>query len=367
MVIANCRANGIEVRDELKKRIIIKLDGGPALDLSPDWLQRQNAKGVIIFPGLPNGSSANQEMDQLYNFLKQTLADVRDELLKQRQKANEDIHNDQLRRRAAGEYGPTNKLVPETISNRQDLPTLLDEPLKKAMSPGHVNAAWMKVGAYPATRADMQGDGVQNGEATGELKTLIAENQRLAQELERNNIPNSLRGRTCGWARTTSSAAPSWWWKTRTAGRSARRVRACVCACTRVRLRACAVHHQRLLTLRILRRTAAACMAGRIWRWAGARALTSDFVLNGMRREIERKARDARAVEVELEGKQTEKIEKNRGKLKKSWEDAHAVWRKCGAAEGAKYEDSLVDLSNSDMRKISTGSCTTRTTTRPSC
>ena len=190
MVIANCRANGIEVRDELKKRIIIKLDGGPALDLSPDWLQRQNAKGVIIFPGLPNGSSANQEMDQLYNFLKQTLADVRDELLKQRQKANEDIHNDQLRRRAAGEYGPTNKLVPETISNRQDLPTLLDEPLKKAMSPGHVNAAWMKVGAYPATRADMQGDGVQNGEATGELKTLIAENQRLAQELERNNIPN---------------------------------------------------------------------------------------------------------------------------------------------------------------------------------
>jgi hypothetical protein len=86
-----------------------------------------------------------------------------------------------------------------------------------------------------------------------------------------------------------------------------------------------------------------------------------------MRREIERKARDARAVEVELEGKQTEKIEKNCGKLKKLWEDAHAVWRKCGAAEGAKYEDSLVDLSNSDMRKISTGSCTTRTTTRPSC
>ena len=98
MVIVKCRANGIEVRDELKKRIIVKLDGGPALDLSPDWLQRQKAKGVISFPGLPNGSSANQEMDQLYNFLKQTLADVRDELLKQRQKANEDIRNDQLRR-----------------------------------------------------------------------------------------------------------------------------------------------------------------------------------------------------------------------------------------------------------------------------
>ena len=107
------------------------------------------------------------------------------------------------------------------------------------------------------------------------------------------------------------------------------------------------------MTLRRIRRTAAACMAGRIWRWAGARALTSDFVLNGMRREIERKARDARAAEVELEGKQTEKTEKKRGKLKKLWENADAVWRKCAAADGTKYEDSLVDLSNSDLRKIS--------------
>jgi hypothetical protein len=51
--------------------------------------------------------------------------------------------------------------------------------------------------------------------------------------------------------------------------------------------------------------------------------------------------------------KQTEKTEKKRGTLKKLWEDARAVWRKCRAAEGAKYEDSLVELSNSDLRKIS--------------
>lgn len=315
MVIATCRANGIEVRDELKKRIIIKLDGGPALDLSPDWLQRQKAKGVILFPGLPNGSSANQEMDQLYNFLKQTLADVRGELLKQRQKANEDIRNDQLRRRAAGEYGPTNKLVPETISNRQDLPTLLGEPLQKAMSPGHVNGAWMKVGAYPATRADMQGDGVQNGEATDELKTLIAENQRLAQELERNNIPNKF-ARQDLWVGANNKLGSA-------------------------------------VLVAENQDGGPFSSTGRIWRWAGARALTSDFVLNGMRREIERKARDARAAEVELEGKQTEKTEKKRGKLKKLWENADAVWRKCAAADGTKYEDSLVDLSNSDLRKIS--------------
>ena len=239
MVIATCRANGIEVRDELKKRIIIKLDGGPALDLSPDWLQRQKAKGVILFPGLPNGSSANQEMDQLYNFLKQTLADVRGELLKQRQKANEDIRNDQLRRRAAGEYGPTNKLVPETISNRQDLPTLLSEPLQKAMSPGHVNGAWMKVGAYPATRADMQGDGVQNGEATDELKTLIAENQRLAQELERNNIPNKF-ARQDLWVGANNKLGSAVLVAENQDGGPFSSTGACVRACASVRVRACA-------------------------------------------------------------------------------------------------------------------------------
>ena len=60
MVITTCQTKGMVVRDEAGKRIIIKLDGGPALNLCPDWLQRQKSKGVILFPGLPNGSSANQ-------------------------------------------------------------------------------------------------------------------------------------------------------------------------------------------------------------------------------------------------------------------------------------------------------------------
>ena len=45
----------------------------------------------------------------------------------------------------------------------------------------------------------MAGDDVQNGETTGELQNLIAENKRLAQELERNNIPNKFARRDL-WA-----------------------------------------------------------------------------------------------------------------------------------------------------------------------
>ena len=93
--------------------------------------------------------------------------------------------------------------------------------------------------------------------------------------------------------------------------------------------------------------------AGRIWRWAGARALTSDFVLHGMRKEIQRKSEAARDAAVELAGKQDEKVAKTRAKLKKLWQDANAVWVKCTAAEGTTYPDSLMDLSNSDLRKVS--------------
>lgn len=56
-----------EVANEDRKRILVKLDGGPGLakaDIA--WLRKWRDAGVVLFPGLPNGSSVNQEMDQLY-------------------------------------------------------------------------------------------------------------------------------------------------------------------------------------------------------------------------------------------------------------------------------------------------------------
>ena len=38
----------------------------PALNLCPDWLQPQKDNGAILFPGLPNGSSADQVSAWLY-------------------------------------------------------------------------------------------------------------------------------------------------------------------------------------------------------------------------------------------------------------------------------------------------------------
>ena len=57
----------------------------------------------------------------------------------------------------------------------------------------------------------------------------------------------------------------------------------------------------------------------------------------------------ARDAAVELAGRQ-DKVAKLRAKLKQLWEGADATWFKCTAAEGTTYQDSLVDLLNSDLR-----------------
>ena len=72
-----------------------------------------------------------------------------------------------------------------------------------------------------------------------------------------------------------------------------------------------------------------------------------------MRKEIERKAKVAADAAVALAGKQHGVTVEKRAKLKALWEAADAVWRRSGAAEGTTYQDSLADLSNPELRKIS--------------
>ena len=173
-------------------------------------------------------------MDQLYNFLKENLANVRGEFLKQRS-ANEAIRNDRQRRVDAGEALEAATFVPETI-----LP-LLDEPLQLSLTEGHLNSAFMRVGAYPSTRADMSADGVQNGESTDDFKQLIEQTSGWRRSWQ-NDIPNKF-ARPDLWAgRNNKLGSAVFVDEKSTAGRSARRVRACVQAsvhlCVGVRARA---------------------------------------------------------------------------------------------------------------------------------
>ena len=42
------------------KRVLLKIDGGPALPKDPDWLNARREEGFVIFLGLPNSTGVNQ-------------------------------------------------------------------------------------------------------------------------------------------------------------------------------------------------------------------------------------------------------------------------------------------------------------------
>lgn len=129
-----------------------------------------------------------QEMDQIYNYLKQKLCDVRAKILKERMVANEATRADRRQRAANGEVLPKIELEPLTISVRKDLGTLLHEPLDDAMTERHMNSAAMNVGAYPATRADIDAEGVMQSSTHEEFINIVNENKRIAEEMTANNI-----------------------------------------------------------------------------------------------------------------------------------------------------------------------------------
>lgn len=71
-----------DVEDTPGKRIVIKLDGGPAVPKNDaDWLEKQKKKGIILFPGLPNGSAVNQVPQQCVRRLYQCVFSSQHEFL----------------------------------------------------------------------------------------------------------------------------------------------------------------------------------------------------------------------------------------------------------------------------------------------
>ena len=95
------------------------------------------------------------------------------------------------------------------------------------------------------------------------------------------------------------------------------------------------------------------CAAGRIWQWAGARALTSEFVISKMRLEIVRKAAEAAAAAAADLVKATARAGKKRDKLAGSWQLAAAVWRASPVADGSTYQEYLDGLPTLSLRKVS--------------
>ena len=58
-----------DIADISGKRVIVKADHGPGRS-NIDLLARLCARGIYLFPSVPNTSSVSQEMDQIFDLFK---------------------------------------------------------------------------------------------------------------------------------------------------------------------------------------------------------------------------------------------------------------------------------------------------------
>jgi hypothetical protein len=233
-----------DLADENKKRIVIKIDGGPALPLDPDWLDGMRARGIIIYPGLPNGSGVNQvsacgvcvcvcvmlfisglilkctkivacllslfpsrsalvvspcalfrptttpqEMDQCYNLFKSSLAAERDLMMQERLQHNvvaRRVH----RAAAAGEPVEKLKLRPENAFADKDMGRIISSAFPVAFDALHLNSAAFNVGAYPDVRSDTHAkDQVQLSADDPVRKKIGDDNKRFHHLFAANHLP----------------------------------------------------------------------------------------------------------------------------------------------------------------------------------
>jgi len=127
--------------------VIVKSDMGPdRITVDEDQLlecQRLHASGILPYPGLPNGTAANQEMDNLFGELKEKSADVADDIVAEREQL------------AAAAREARKKSPPINLTNA-DLGRIVDgrpgdrgakRPFRYAFSSEKVDRAWNAVGA----------------------------------------------------------------------------------------------------------------------------------------------------------------------------------------------------------------------------
>jgi hypothetical protein len=132
--------------------VIEKTDSGIGRwDMSEEGLverKKRHRDGVLVYPGVPNGSAANQEDDQLFGLFKMLSTDQACEIVAEREEAAAAARRD---RRPAKTVvvNLNNSDVPRVINGTESTPDK-QRPFQYAFGPELVGAAWSKVGAVGA-------------------------------------------------------------------------------------------------------------------------------------------------------------------------------------------------------------------------
>ena len=122
--------------------LFVHLDAGPDryTDCSLQWRSRMWEMGVVMFPGLPNGTAANQVMDDLFGLYKTTASTVIDNVISERL--------------AARASDPTCKVgidfcdLGRVINGRPEDPVEL-RPFMRYFTPAKIRASTRRLGLAP--------------------------------------------------------------------------------------------------------------------------------------------------------------------------------------------------------------------------
>ena len=151
---------------------VLKLDGGPGRlgPASRAWRLRAAQRGLLIFPGLQNATSVNQEMDDLYSLLQQSCGAVTDEIVAERVaiRAAED-DEDIIPVKDRTKVQLTNCDLGRIVCGRESDDVEL-RPFERSFTPERIVASWCKIGAAPCTRAGLEQSKVRHEAIEGDPK-----------------------------------------------------------------------------------------------------------------------------------------------------------------------------------------------------
>jgi len=151
---------------------VLKLDGGPGRlgPASRAWRLRAAQRGLLIFPGLQNATSVNQEMDDLYGLFQQSCGAVTDEIVAERVaiRAAED-DEDIIPVKDRTKVQLTNCDLGRIVCGRESDDVEL-RPFERSFTPERIDASWCKIGAAPCTRAGLEQSKVRHEAIEGDPK-----------------------------------------------------------------------------------------------------------------------------------------------------------------------------------------------------